>query len=425
MINEALVYFRGGEGFRRLFPLFRKKYESLGRIGGTVKIAEFTEEELVVIGRFFGMTAGELRGKGKISLEQFEQQLQRTRFEGICLKELLEAYFGETLVSKKERLQQKEKAQKLYLEELEARFPELCQWLDYVREKSPDTYWIYRLMETSKQQFTVQVEQLGKAISKLPDQYERLPMFSQRITGDPHAFDQNTSLGRLLIHVLAVISAWDKAVSVPADSEGINDLLLQHRLLRDDITNYVTCANLLGETEAGIHPMWKAASRSHSVMNVPIRELMKLKKAYPANGGSDVWVVENSGVYSSILDALPGLPLLCTHGQFKLAALVLIDLLAEIGCTLHYAGDMDPEGLSMAERLLLRHPERVELWKMDVDAYEKAQTDMEIPRERLNKLSAIKSAALTPLAEMMRDRKKAGYQEAVVPEMIEELKKRP
>ncbi|GAB3798019.1 TIGR02679 family protein [Virgibacillus kimchii] len=428
MIKEALAYFRDGEGFRRLFPLFRKKYESLGRIGGTVKVADFTEEELADLGRFFGRTTGELRKKGKISLEQFERQLQFTRFEGIGLKELLETYFGETLISKKEMKSRKDSEQKVFFDELEAGFPELRPWLDYVRDKSPDTYWIYRLMEASKPRFTAWMETLAKAVRDLPDQYERLPMFSQRITRDPHAFDQNNHLGRLFIHVLAVLSAEDvqsAPVLVPADSEGINDLLLKHRILRDDITNYVTCVNLLGETEAGVHPMWEAAATAHSVLNVPLRELMKLTKAYPAAGGSDVWIVENSGVYSSILDALPEVSFICTHGQFKLAALVLIDLLAENGCTIHYAGDLDPEGVSMAERLLLRHPEQVKLWKMDVASYRRSVTDIEISEERLNKLSSIKSAELTPVVDALKQTKKAGYQEALVPEMIRELEKRP
>jgi uncharacterized protein (TIGR02679 family) len=421
MINEALAYFRDGDGFRRLFPLFKRKYESLGRIGGTVKITDFTEDELTDIARFFGMTAGDLRNKEKISLEQFEKQLQLTRFERIDVKVLLEAYFGEVLVSKKEMKFQKDNERRVFFNELEEHFPALLVWINHVRKKSPDTYWIYRLMDESKPRFTALMEPLEKAISYLPVQYERLPMFSQRITRDPHAFDQNNHLGRLFIHVLAVLSAQDETVSVPADSERINDLFLKHGILRDDITNYVTCANLLGETDDGIHPMWQAAAGSHSVMNVPLRELMKLKKTYPASLGDDVWVVENSGVYSSILDALPNLPLLCTHGQFKLAALVLIDLLAENGCTIHYAGDIDPEGLNMADRLLLRHPNQVKLWKMDVEAYENSVTDIEVSRERLNKLDTIISPALLPVAEVLKNRKKAGYQEALVPEMVREL----
>ncbi|RKQ16394.1 DUF2399 domain-containing protein [Oceanobacillus bengalensis] len=179
-----------------------------------------------------------------------------------------------------------------------------------------------------------------------------------------------------LVHLLAVDYYNSESVAVPADSQGINDLLLHYKIFRDDITNYVTCANLLAETKDGVHPMWEAAS-VHSVMNIPLRELIALTTVYPASRKKTVWIVENSGVYSSILDKLPHVPLICTHGQFKLVGLLLIDLLVKEDCTLYYAGDFDPEGLSMAEKLLQRHPNNIHPWKMDVAHYQKAEADIE------------------------------------------------
>ncbi len=421
MMKEALAYFSDGDHFRRLFSLFKKKYESLGRIGGTVKLEYFSDEELDALARFLGVTDKELRRKGNVSLEKFEQQLQSTRFEGVHLKELLEAYFGETLLSKKEMKEKQDEETRQFFIQLNDNFPALRDWLNHVRKKPADTYWIYRLIEESKPRFIKWMERLEKAITHLPEQYERLPLFSQRITRDPHAFDQNTNLGRLFIHMLSIYSMNDRNVFIPSTSEGINDLLLSHRILRDDITNYVTCANIIGETESGAHPMWQAAAETHSVMNVPLRELVDLSHAYPANHGCDVWIVENSGVYSSLLDELPSVPLLCTHGQFKLAGLVLIDLLVQEGCTIHYAGDIDPEGLNMAERLLLRHPSNVRIWKMDLESYKKSITEVELSTDRLQKLASITSSALIPVANELRRKKKAGYQEALVPDMVQEL----
>lgn len=420
MIDEALAYFSGDKGYRRLFSLFKKKYQSLGRIGGTVKISDFSDEELKPVARFFGMVPSELKQKGKVSLERFEKQLQATRFENIRLKELLEAYFNEPLISKKEEKQWKDQQEKQFLEQLEDEFPALADWIHHVKNKTPDTYWIYRLMDESRETFMVLVHHLEHAFTRLPARYERLPMFSQRMTRNPHAFDLNTNLGRLLIQLLAVDHSRQEPVVVPTDSEGINDLLLTYNILRDDITNYVTIANMLGETRDGLHPMWIAAAKTNSVMNIPLRELLPLTRIYPTHKKA-IWVVENSGVYSSILDELPEVPLICTHGQFKLAALLFIDMLVKEGCTIYYAGDLDPEGLSMAERLLLRHPEHVHLWKMDRDSYEKSVADIELSNERLKKLDAICSPELMPVVENLRKRKKAGYQEALVYEMVREL----
>jgi len=424
MINEAIDYFSNNDTYHRLFSLFRNKYESLGRIGGTIKLDAFSDEDLKTIACFFGLMATDLKQKGKISLEGFEKQLQSTKFAGVSLKQLLEAYFNEPLISKRERKQLKEQKQEQFFNQLERDFPRLGGWLLHLRKKTPDTYWIFRLIENDPNNFLTMIKQLENALTHLPSSFERLPMFSQRITRNPHAFDLNTNLGKLLIHLLTVDHHKSDPIVVPADSEGINDLLLKYNILRDDITNDVTCVNLLAETKDGLHPMWEAASRMHSVMNTPLRELIALTRVYPARREKIVWIVENSGVYSSMIDYLPDTPLICTHGQFKLAALMLIDLLVEEGCTLYYAGDLDPEGISMAERLLQRHPNHVRPWKMDVAAYRKSEADIELSNERLKKLDSITSAELAPIAEELRKRKKAGYQEALVGEMVDELGRR-
>src|SRR5690625_147538 len=72
-------------------------------IGGTVPIASFSADELVIISKFFGVSSRELMKKNKISLREFENQLSFTRFDEISLKQLLDAYFGETILSNKER----------------------------------------------------------------------------------------------------------------------------------------------------------------------------------------------------------------------------------------------------------------------------------------------------------------------------------
>lgn len=103
MMDEAIDYFTGEPGFARLFVRFKEKYESLGRIGGTVTISDFSERELESVARFLGRTINELRQAGKVSLIQFERQLERTRFHTIDLFDLLEAFFEKPLLSKKSK----------------------------------------------------------------------------------------------------------------------------------------------------------------------------------------------------------------------------------------------------------------------------------------------------------------------------------
>lgn len=421
MMKEALYYFQESN-FDRLFTLFKKKYESLGRIGGTVKIDTFNDMELSAIARFFGLASDELRETGRISLSEFDRQLQRTKFSGVTLKDLLEAYFAEPLISKKEKEQLQKEQQDSFFEKLLTDFPRLEFWLDYIRKRTPDTFWIYRLMDDSPSDFREKIQHLERAFTNLPDELERLPVFSQRITRDPHAFDVNTNLGRLFLHLLAVDHCQEDTVAIPLDTESMNELLLHYHLLRDDITNYVTCANLLAEKDDRVHPLWYAAAETQSVLNIPLRELIGLSRVFPSDGKNNVWIVENSGVYSSILDKVSDVPIICTHGQFKLAALILMDRLVEAGCTIYYSGDFDPEGLGMAEKLLRRYPDHVRLWKMDVEAYKQSLAEVILSKERLNKLNSLVAPELMPVAEKMRQIHRAGYQEALVDQMIEDFK---
>ncbi|WP_163971842.1 DUF2399 domain-containing protein [Oceanobacillus halotolerans] len=75
----------------------------------------------------------------------------------------------------------------------------------------------------------------------------------------------------------------------------------------------------------------------------------------------------------------------------------------------------------MAQRLWSRYPDHVCLWKMDIDAYQKSISTIKLSDERLNKLNTITAPNLVPLVEELKKRKRAGYQEALVDEMVHDI----
>ncbi|WP_106496596.1 TIGR02679 family protein [Lentibacillus sp. Marseille-P4043] len=417
-IQQATAFFKSEKAYQSLFEQFRKKYESLGRIGGTIPVRLFSRNELEVIGRFFGMSADKLEAKKSISVVAFEQQLQDTRFQGVSLKQLLDTYFGEVVISKKQLKQNKEEKLHTLLCSLKEKYPVMTFWLDHLSGSPVEGRWILRIAEDDPHQFSQLIGVLATALDSLPATAERLPMFSQRITADPHAFDLHTDLGKMLLHVLAI--KMNGEISVPSSTEAVNELLKNYHIYRDDLLNFVTCAGFYAETRGAVHPVWQAAVDYHTVQNIPLRELTSVDRVYPAKG-SDVWIVENSGVCSTLLDYKPDMTIICTNGQFKLAALMLMDLLVEEGCTLHYAGDFDPEGLGMAQRLLDRYPNHAKLWRMNLAAYQKTAPVKELTAERLEKLHGITNDELSLVADEMRILGKAGYQEALVELMVEDV----
>lgn len=65
------------------------------------------------------------------------------------------------------------------------------------------------------------------------------------------------------------------------------------------------------------------------------------------------YIVENEMVFSYLISQMEEeeVTLLCTSGQPRTAALKLISLLLAEGTELFYSGDIDPDGVRIAERL--------------------------------------------------------------------------
>ncbi|HLQ72028.1 MAG TPA: TIGR02679 domain-containing protein [Bacillota bacterium] len=425
LLTEAVNFFKSNKSYHVLFNHIRKKYESLGRIGGTIPTSLFSQTDLGAIGAFLGMPADKVAAKETLSILLFEEKLKQTKFASIPLKKILDTYFGEEIISKKQRKQEKALYLKERVQATKALHPSITFWFDHLLERTRDSGWIYRLVEMDYKTFEEWALILARSWTSLPNKPERLPLFAQRITGNPHAFDVNEDGGKLLLHLLAVDMRKDSesVVSMPTGTEGINYLLAKYDLYRDDVLNFVTCAGLLAEVDnnGGVHPVWLAASDMNTVLNMPLREITTLKRIYP-HKGSHVWLVENAGVCSAILDEVPSVPIISTNGQFKLAALQVMDRLVKEDCVLHYAGDFDPEGLLMAQRLLGRYPDHVQLWRMDVEHYQQSEPRKSIGQDSLEKLRNITDSTLRDIADEMRMTQKAGYQEALVEQLVADVK---
>ena len=264
--------------------------------------------------------------------------------------------------------------------------------------------------------------------------FQRLPVFAHEVTGDPHGFDPDRAQGRFLINALQFIrrlqdEGYPVHPSPPA--EEINELLGYFGIIRDDLLNFITCAGILAFDETGSpFGVWQSAWREGAVLNVPLRELIKTDTLAPATCSGEekaIFLVENSGVFSEIVDRFAGRPLppvVCTHGQAKLAALLLLDRLVAGGSTLYYSGDFDPEGLQMAQRMARRYGEALKLWRYDAGDYKSSISEVTIPPERLKKLQSIDPPGLKPVEEMLVSTGQAGYQEHLVHKLVADIKEK-
>ncbi|MED4228726.1 TIGR02679 family protein [Neobacillus cucumis] len=425
-MNRSVQILREEAGFHKLFKLFKDKYRSLGRIGGTVSTRSFTKKEMESIAGFLGQSADWLLEKGKISLLDFEQELTQTVFSGYSLLQLLEEVLEETIVTKQEENHLEKQKDQNFFQQLRLEYPEGSWWWDWIESKPPEARWIWSLYKQNPLDFFEKVTMVFKAFQETPSvtgKFERLPLFAQRTTGNPHYFDNGSLAGKLLIYCMYVDQQLKglREAGVPTATEELNELLSSYGLMRDDLWSFVSCRGFFAKGEMGTHPVWVGAAETETVLNVPIKELLKLKEVWPVKGNK-VWIVENSSVCSTIVDEVPGAPIICTHGQFRAASWVLLNYLVESGCVLYYSGDLDPEGITMAQRLKDRFPNQVIFWRMDTASYLESISDEDIS-SRLSKMQTITSSELVEVANALMERKKAGYQEGLVQSLIKDIRR--
>ena len=108
----------------------------------------------------------------------------------------------------------------------------------------------------------------------------------------------------------------------------------------------------------------------------------------------------------------------CVSGQPRLATLLLLDFLKE-NHRFWYAGDFDPEGLLIAQRLKERYGEALDFWKYEVQWYEQYLSSVRLSESRIKKLEHVYMQELQGIKEGIQKRKRAAYQEAMLQVYLE------
>lgn len=427
MLQECTKYFKSNSAYKRVFEEMRKQWKKYGRVGGFIKLEKISVDEKKALTNILGRTFES--GNIKFRFEEFEKALAETRFKGVSILELLESYFQEDLQTNKTLKLHKIEEKNLFFDEIVSSLNKnmqksslVVEWLKAVKLNKAFGYNII-ISEQDKSKGVAYrlVRNVCNAIiylEELDGAKVRLAVLATHITSDPHYFDRSKVAGKLLLGALCYMHKIDNKM----DAEQTLELYYRTGIVLDEISSYTTLFGIHLYTKGGIHSAYEEFISEKESYVVTLSNLNKIVGAKGKH--KIIFMVENPTVFSYICEELKEYPIsvICTSGQMKVASLIVIDLLCEAGCKIYYSGDIDPEGIGIADRIMLRHPKNIIPWRFTCKDYISSLSTVRLTENRLKKLDKISNLDLYEIVKVVRNKRYAGYQEALIEKLILDIK---
>lgn len=423
LLRQCSDYFKNNQGFKRAMVEIRNKYKSLGKIGGTITLNNLTIDEKEALTGF--LKKNYYKDSVRIKVEKFQDALEDTPFSGINLVDVLNEYFGEEIITKRDEkiIYEKEK-EEFFMDIMnKAKNTKACEWIQYVLDSKKNAYNIFiQRYAVDRESLKHDLHLVIDGINNLPcfkGKKERLALFSSRISKNPHTFDEGTECGKLLIYAITYLLSTE----YPKNAEERAEVFYKVGIIKDEISNFTICSGLIAYVGKNIHKGWEGFYRSNEPILISLWNLSEIEKVISPNG--KIFVFENPTVFSEVLYRTSGkkVSLMCTYGQVKLASLILLDMLLKQDTQIYYAGDFDPEGLIIADKLKARYGEKLTLWKYNIEDYESSISEEIINQKRLKWIENLKDETLINIARYIKETKKAGYQELLIDQYVDEIQK--
>jgi len=335
LLQQCSNYFKNNGGYNRVLKKIRDKYKSLGKIGGTIKLENLTQNEKDALTGFLGKNF--YKNSITIKLERFQNALKDTPYRELSLIEVLNEYFGEEILTKKIEIGIYERDRKNFFNEIIKMFIDTIayEWLEYTMNSKQNAYRILtQRYDSNKEKLKKDLIIVCKGLNNLPcfeKRNERLALFASKINKDPHTFDERMECGKLLLSGIVYILN----EKYPKNAENNAEILYRVGLIKDEMSNFTMFSGLLAYKENEIHKGWEGFYNLYEPMQVSLLNLSSIEKVKSPKG--KVFVFENPTVFSEVLhrtiDKQPAL--MCTYGQVKLASLILLDMLTENGTQIY------------------------------------------------------------------------------------------
>lgn len=404
---------------RQLKPLMialKKQYVRLSKLSGTIEVFFNTQDEIDALALFLNEDYYDVKNSVKIPITKIRNRLESTQFAGHDLIKVLEMYFNESLLTKQQIIHNEMNKNENVKAMLRARYANtsLETWLfDKTNTISS------KMIEFAK----VDVDSLFLILDALLHipywdmEQQSLALFATKHTKDPHFFDAGFTLSVLLNYLGYIFKRKTSHLNLIEK----NELLLQGGLLKEGILNFCTVFQIRCKTYSNdLHSGLEYFASTGESVNLHLKNIVQISEFF---GFDIVLILENPSVFQIIQSWLyehkyTHIALVCSHGELNFATYHLIDKVVDANIRVLYAGDFDPEGLLIAQRMTHRYQDKVELVCYQTHLYLKAMSDKDISDTRLMKLQNCTVSSLQEMKQMLMDHKKCGYQEALIDDYI-------
>ena len=419
--KECLKYFHQSPVWKKVLKGFRDKYSSYGRFGGKVVLKNLKSQDIEELEGFFGKS---FHGQKSVtvSAEKFRQALEASRYKDITPECLLENFFEEPLLGKQEqkllREREKEKIWQKFLNDYKGTAIEKAAELLRNIVKDSDSQELAEWNRTMR---------LGAEMyNHLPYRQDNklyLAVFASMLTGNPHAFDNGTSEGNFLYQIIQM----DLEIrEIKIESSEIfpaykrQKSYLMAGIMLDDISNYAMLYQVQAVKKDGnLHKGMEGFAKEQHIVQVPLAVIAEWESLHCPQ--DEIYIVENPSVFAVLCGKEKAgnvrRAYMCMNGQPRLAGLMVLDLLSKSGIRVYYAGDLDPEGILIAQKLSQYYKGEFHYWHMEMADYEKCRSAEVISPKRMKILERITDERLKPVVDRIEEYGTAGYQEMLVEEM--------
>lgn len=421
--QEFYEYLRDGN-FETFMKAWKLQFQKYGTLGGTAVIF-LNQENREDIENLLGLNTKNL-SQIKLSWRKFKQILSKTRYADVDFVNVLELYFDKELITQKTKQERNRQRTDQFFEKLlEETLSDITKhWIEDILQSKSSIYQEVLKNKGNEKQEYKDIHTITKAIDQLPVYQNRqisLAVFASQITGDPHAFDQKTRLYFYLTQALRYISSIKDGTFIKYTN---TELLTRFGLFKEDINNFCSIYGFSALKEKKSHPGWEGFYQSKESWNVNLNNVLNIDEIDLKNI-KKIYIVENPSIFEALVKKAQNKNItsafICSYGQPTQVVYALLNKLQKQNTPMFYAGDFDPEGLLIAQKLLNQYP-NLDLWLYTEDDYFAQASDIKASAKRRKMFLHLSDLRLIEIAELIENCG-VGYQENMIDKYLQDIKK--